>query len=230
MKAVLIRLEGPLQAWSTQIKLGVRDTDQEPSKSGVLGLVAAALGMARDNEGMLTELRALQLAVRVDRQGSLLHDYHTAGGGRFRGEKYLVYGASESVPSHRYYLQDASFIAALAGEDGLVDRIAAALQTPRWPLFLGRRACVPSVPLFAGLFDGDAQAAIRAAAAPEHYDGPSLRAVVEVPPDTEGEPRYDVPLSFRDGYRRYALRRVRTVWIEVAEPGAEASGSFMAAT
>ena len=221
MRSVLIRLEGPLQAWSTQIKLGVRDTDQEPSKSGILGLVGSALGMARDDAERLADLRALTLAVRVDRQGSLLHDYHTAGGGRFRRERYTVFGAKECVPSHRYYLQDASFLAALTGDEILVASIGAALQSPQWPLFLGRRACVPSVLPFAGVVDGDAEAAIRAAAPANRADDMPLRAVVEVGP-AEGEPRYDVPLSFKEADRRYGVRYVRTMWIQspVAPVGA----------
>ncbi len=217
MTSVLIRLEGPLQAWSTQIKLGIRDTDQEPSKSGVLGLVGSALGMARDDEARLADLRELRLAVRVDRQGSLLHDYHTAGGGRFRGDRYLVFGAKDCVPSHRYYLQDASFVAALAGDALLVRSIGDALQSPRWPLFLGRRACVPSVPPFAGFGEGDAAAAVRDAPPAERIDPGPLRAVVEVEPAEDGEARYDVPLSFAEGNRRYGLRYVRTEWVEVTD-------------
>ncbi len=221
MKSVLIRLEGPVQAWSTQIKLGIRDTDQEPGKSGVLGLVGAALGMARDDDALLAELRALTLAVRVDRQGSLLHDYHTAGGGRFRGERYVVYGAKDCVPSHRYYLQDASFVAALAGDDELVTRLAVALRDPRWALFLGRRACVPSVAPFVAVVSTDAEAAVRLAPTAERSVKQPLRAVIEVPPGQGGEPRYDVPLSFRDGDRRYGLRHVKISWIEVPEELAE---------
>lgn len=217
MKSVLLRLEGTMQAWSTQIKLGVRDTDREPSKSGVLGLVGSALGMARDDAESLAQLRTLTLAVRVDRPGSLLHDYHTAGGGRFRADAdYFVFGARDCVPSHRYYLQDASFVAALSGEEALVSRIAQALQAPRWPLFLGRRACVPSVPPFVGVADGDARTAIRCAPPSERTTaGVPLRAVVEVAPPEDGEPRYDVPLSFSDGDRRYGVRYVRTEWITV---------------
>lgn len=224
MRSVLIRLEGPLQAWSTQIKLGVRDTDREPSKSGILGVAGAALGMARDDEVMLAELRALSMAVRVDRPGSLLHDYHTAGGGRFRGSSYFVYGAKDCVPSHRYYLQDASFVAALAGDGTLVTRIGQALQSPRWPLFLGRRACVPSVPLFAGFTEGDARAAVWAASAAERTEAGPLRTVVEVPPGEDGEPRYDVPLSFAEGDRRYGVRHVRTEWIDLTRETSAAVG------
>ena len=218
MKSVLLRLEGPLQAWGTQSKLGVRATDREPSKSGVLGMVAAALGMERDDDATLAALCALRMAVRVDRAGRLLRDYHTAGGGRFRGREYLVFGAGDCIPSNRYYLQDASFVVALSGEDKWIDCVARAVQSPHWPLYLGRRACPPALPVFLGAGSDVAAAAVRAAPLAERTDEDSLRLVVEVPPEKGGEPRYDVPLSFAEGARRYGLRYVRTDWFQPSLP------------
>lgn len=233
MKTLLLRLEGPLQAWSTQGKLGIRDTDREPSKSGVLGLLGAALGMPRDDDEQLATLRTLSMAARIDRPGSLLRDYHTAGGGRFRGSAdYFVFGATDCIPSERYYLQDASFLVALAGEDELVARAGAAVQSPHWPIFLGRRSCPPSVPPFVGIVDGEARVALRAASLvlPEGrpHEGRRLRLVVEVGPEQGGEPRYDNPLSFRTGAKKYGIRYVKTDWIDLVtdEPrGDEASSS-----
>lgn len=224
MKSVLLRLEGPLQAWSTQSKLGVRDTDREPSKSGVLGLVGAALGMDREDDAQLAELATLSMAVRVDRPGSLLRDYHTAGGGRFRGNAYFVADASDCIPSHRYYLQDASFTVALAGDPALVERVAAALQSPRWPLFLGRRACPPAVPPLLAVTDASPPEAVRAAELSERSDehpnadgrGATgrLRLIVEAGPEQGGEPRYDQPLSFGVGRKRYGIRYVKIEWMD----------------
>lgn len=214
MKSVLLRLEGPLQSWATQSKFGVRDTDQEPSKSGVLGLVGSALGMDRDNELMLASLASLSLAVRVDRSGSLLRDYHTAGGGTFRGsKKYFVAGTKNSVPSERYYLQDASFAAALSGDGKLIEKIGSALRSPHWPLFLGRRSCVPSCQVFLGFSDKDAYLAVQEIPVADRVNESSLRIVCEVHPSQGGEPRYDVPLSFATGARRYGARYVRTEWM-----------------
>lgn len=227
MKSVLLRLEGPLQAWATQSKLGVRDTDHEPSKSGVLGLVAAALGVERHDESALAGLATLKLAVRVDRPGSLLRDYHTAGGGVFRhlkDDKYRVFGTKGCVPSQRFLLQDASFVAALSGEDELIDRIGRALQAPRWPLFLGRRACPPSVPVFMGFANTDARSAVRGAPVCSRAEKGSLRVVVEAGPGEEGDARYDVPLSFREGARRYAVRYVKNEWLPWDEANAITEG------
>jgi len=217
VKAVALRLEGPLQAWATQAKLGVRDTEREPSKSGVIGLVAAALGVHRTDDARIEELGKLEFAVRIDRPGTLLRDYHTAGGGRFRGDSgYAVFGNKHAVTSERYYLQNASFLAALGGPDGLMNDIASALRNPRWPLYLGRRACPPSQPILVSIGEGDVTSVIKASPRPEHQRGDhegELRAVVECSPE-DGDPRYDVPVSFRAGARRYAQRYVRTLWVD----------------
>jgi len=220
VKTVLLRLEGPFQAWSSQGRFGIRDTEREPTKSGVLGLVGAALGMPREDEDTLAELGALKMAVRIDRAGALLHDYHTAGGGRFRGEQYTVYGSSDCVPSHRYYLTDASFVVGLEGEDTLIDRIGAALLAPHWPLFLGRRSCVPTSRVWLGVSETNAATAVREAADPEPRDGAiavdegARRMVIETPKVAGAEIRYDVPRSFAPGSRLYGQRYVQTKWTE----------------
>jgi CRISPR system Cascade subunit CasD len=217
VKVALLRLEGPLQAWSAQGKLGIRDTEREPTKSGVLGLVGAALGMPRHDESGLAELVSLQMGVRVDRAGVLLHDYHTAGGGTFRGKDYYVQGTSHCVPTHRYYLQGASFVAALEGHDALVSRIALALRSPRYPPFLGRRSCPPAVPLLIGVVDGSGREALEKAALALEPDRGPYRLVLESP-SGDGDERYDVPLSFAPIERRYGTRYVTTEWVAGPAP------------
>ncbi|MFO0558669.1 MAG: type I-E CRISPR-associated protein Cas5/CasD [Polyangiales bacterium] len=217
MSTLLLRLEGPLQAWSSQGKLSVRDTEREPTKSGVLGLVGAAIGMDRDDDATLALLAQLRMAARVDRAGTLLHDYHTAGGGTFRGDNnYLVHDAKDCIPSHRYYLQDASFTVGLEGDRALLDRVALGFAAPKWPLFLGRRSCPLSVLPVLGVVEDSLDKAIERASRAERHDGHALRAVVECVKGQDGDTRMDVPLSFREGARRYGPRRVRTVWIEFA--------------
>ncbi len=211
MSVLLLRLEGPLQAWSAQGKLGVRDTEREPTKSGVLGLLGAALGMARDDDVTLAALSDLRFAVRVDRAGTLLHDYQTAGGGLFRDKPYTVFGTKDTVPSHRYYLQSASFVAALQGDDALVERLAKALASPRHPLFLGRRSCPPSVPPFMSIVDDGLKQALEGAPLADAPDSPPYRLVIEAT-GTGGDARYDAPLSFSAVERRYGRRYVVTDW------------------
>lgn len=214
MKTVLLRLEGPLQAWGTRSRFSERDTEREPSKSGVLGLVAAALGMPRDDDVRLAQLASATMAVRVDREGVPLVDYHTAGAGTFRGEEHHVFGNTAPVITRRAYLMEASFLVALGYDDpALSTEIDHALAAPHFPLFLGRRACTPSLPVGAGLVDMEPEAALRAALwpSPDPPDEP-VRLILECALG-EGEPRPDQPLSFRSHHRSFARRFVRTDWI-----------------
>lgn len=218
--SVLLRLEGPLQSWGTRSRFPERDTENEPSKSGVLGLVGAALGMPRDDVETLQRLAACQMAVRVDREGTLLRDYHTAGGGTFRGQAHGVFGEKHPVLTSRHYLQGASFLVALAFEDdALAQRIDTALDAPKWPLALGRRACTPSLPVRAGLVSATHEAAVRGAVWPSATAPESkVRLVVECDPRVPGaQPRQDQPLSFRLHDRHFARRFVRMDFVAPAE-------------
>ncbi len=215
--SVLLRLEGPLQSWGTRSRFPERDTENEPSKSGVLGLVAAALGMPRDEVALLARLAECRMAVRADREGKLLRDYHTAGGGTFRRVPHSVFDAKGTVLTSRHYLQGASFLAALGYEDGLLAaRIDDALRSPKWPLALGRRACTPSLPVRAGVVVATPEEALRRALWPSSRvpTGP-VRLIVECSSREPGaEPRQDQPLSFRLHDRHYARRFVRTIFLE----------------
>ena len=149
---LLLRLAGPMQSWGTQSRFTMRDTGREPSKSGVIGLLCAALGRGRAEP--LDELAALRMGVRVDNPGVMKMDYHTAGGGGLPGGvSYGVRRANErpgeTVLSNRYYLSDADFLVGLESEDlAQLRRLDGALREPRWQIYLGRKAFVPSVPVY----------------------------------------------------------------------------------
>lgn len=214
---LLVRCTGPMQSWGTRSRFGERDTEREPSKSGVCGLLAAALGLPRTAD--LTDLAALRMAVRIDRQGHVESDYQTAGGGAWNGGNYGVAKASGKPPetalSRRHYLADADFLVGLQGDQALLEKLQVALQQPRWPLFLGRRGYVPGCPPYVpgGLLSSDLTSALRAHAWPQQEDAPvsELEAVFECAPGEPGDLRRDVPLSFESHRRRYAERRVRRV-------------------
>lgn len=138
---LLIRLVGPMQAWGTRSQFDDRDTEAEPSKSGVLGLCAAALG--RDRAEPIDDLTALGFGVRVDREGILRSDYHTAQ--LFPGER-----KTSTAITRRAYLADAAFWAGLEGELELLEHINASLKNPYWPLSLGRKSFLPSQAVWLG--------------------------------------------------------------------------------
>mgnify|MGYP000408735125 CR=1 FL=1 len=127
MATLLLRLAAPLQAWGADSKFETRKTGREPTKSGVIGLLAAALGLRRDEREALLRLTGLRFGVRVEREGQLLVDYHTA---KTQDEK-------TSYVTYRHYLQDAVFLAGIESEDAaLLQQLQQALLHPAFPLYL----------------------------------------------------------------------------------------------
>ena len=160
---LFLRLAGPMQSWGTESRFQLRRTDPYPSKSGLLGMLLCAMGVRReDSSKTLEALNSLRVGVRVDRPGNLDWDYHTAGAkiGIWQADrkKGLKRTAStkeyETLLSRRQYLIDASFLAALQANPDDIQRIARVLDGtdgPVWPVFLGRKCCVPAEPVFTGI-------------------------------------------------------------------------------
>lgn len=219
MSTLLLRLSGPLQAWGTDSKFETRRAGREPSKSGVIGLLAAALGRKRDES--IDDLLELRFGVRVDKEGQLLHDYHTAQ--MISGKTYVT---------HRYYLADATFLVGLESEDQeYLEKIRKALLQPAFPLFLGRRSCVPSLPVTLGIRETNLIDALREEPwqltswmqKKERKKGNQLlRLLVDALPDEKGAVAVkDLPVSFHPEDRRYAYRAVKElppVVLEVSLP------------
>lgn len=133
MSTLLLRLAAPLQSWGMD-KFERRGTERIPTKSGVIGLVAAALGIRRNES--IGDLQKLKFGVRVEREGILVRDFH------------MVKSKKNSYVTNRYYLCDAIFLIALEGNDELMGKIANAINCPAFPLFLGRRSCPPEGKVF----------------------------------------------------------------------------------
>lgn len=151
MKTVLLKFAGPLQAWGTDSHFETRHTDSHPSKSGVIGMIAAGLGCSREDDDVLKKLNTLSYAVRIDQKGTMLRDFHIAG-------KYKNGVPTYDKPyvTNRWYLQDAVFIAALGSdEENLINKVVTAVTKPYFPLFLGRRSLPPTADLLLGIVEGD---------------------------------------------------------------------------
>jgi CRISPR system Cascade subunit CasD len=224
---LLLRLAGPMQSWGTNSRFKIRDTGLEPSKSGVLGLICAAMGKARDENKpdqigfpKLAELTALRMGVRVNREGVMKKDYHTSGGCHRKGENYGVVKASgtpgDTVISERYYLSDADFLVGLEGaNDQLLQQINEKLANPHWQLFLGRKSFVPGFPVHIPdgfLRNTGLEHALQKWPLNNGDKQEKLRFVVEsVADDSDAEARYDCPVSFVE--RRFTLRYVTTKFV-----------------
>lgn len=133
MSVLVLVLAAPLQSWGSSSRHSFRDTDPHPTKSAVIGMLGSATGLARTDVSGLAELAALTFAVRTDQPGIRLRDFHTTH----------TSSGKAMPPSHRFYLADAVFTAALAGPAPLLERVHRALLNPAHPLLPGRRSCPP---------------------------------------------------------------------------------------
>jgi CRISPR system Cascade subunit CasD len=201
MSTLLIPLCGPLQSWGVDARFGERQTLREPSKSGVIGLICAALG--RDRQEPIDDLASLRFGARIDRAGTLLRDYHTALDVVAAGSE-----KTDTVLSNRWYVADAAFLAGLEGDAALLGSIRAALADPVWPVFLGRKACPPACSLVPewGLSPGGLREALLRAPALEGADRENpVRLVIEDPQGDHSRP--DQPAG-PFAQRRFFMRRV----------------------
>lgn len=153
---LLLRLEGPLQSWGARSRWDVRDSADEPTKSGIIGLLGCAMGIPIGDRRLQDELDAsLCLGVRTESPGLPMVDYQTITGmlpkaeGGFKGSP----DDPSTIISPRTYLQDAAFLVVLAGPDDLLRRCDGALLAPCWPIYLGRKCCVPTRPVHDELTD-----------------------------------------------------------------------------
>ncbi|MBS6634515.1 type I-E CRISPR-associated protein Cas5/CasD [Rothia mucilaginosa] len=209
MPTLLLKMSGPLQSWGTQSRFRRRDAGHEPSKSGVIGMVAAALGRSRNEP--VDDLVSLKFAVRTDASGTLIRDYQTA-------KNWAKNPMGTVSLSTRMYLSDAVFVVALEGEREQLETIESALKKPVYPLYLGRRACPAGYDLVLGIRDESAEGALRSLdwQVPEYRrkDFPSpvaLRILRDALPGERGDLVQDVPVSFSPEYRQYVAREVVTV-------------------
>lgn len=215
MPTLLLTLSGPLQAWGSGSRFATRQTESAPTKSGVLGLLAAAQGIRRTEP--LTELSGLRFGVRIDQPGRLVRDFQTARS---------LDGSNAMPLSHRYFLGDAVFLAALESTDGeFLSRILGHLRRPVFPLYLGRRACPPAGPIPAEIVDASIDEAFERApwkAAATHREQyryvpyAEVETRIDAGEGTQGAERLrDVPVSFDPAQRAHTWREIEVgrVWL-----------------
>jgi CRISPR system Cascade subunit CasD len=209
-----------MQSWGTTSRFDQRDTGKEPSKSGVIGLLAAALGIDREEWDDLEPLTHLVMGVRHDRPGVPKRDYQTAGCAttdtiiKADGKQAKDGG----VVSDRFYLADASFLVGMECTDRpLLERLHAALHNPVWPLALGRKSYVPSEPVWIadGVQDAPLLETLTAwpwIASPRKDEKLPEKLLISLESkDGSGVLRMD-QLSSSFAERRFGARYVRSEW------------------
>lgn len=217
MSVLVIRLAGPLQSWGAASRFTRRTTEAVPTKSGILGLLAAAQGRRRSDP--IEDLLHLELAVRTEQKGSLLRDFQTA--------HHQVTRAAMPL-TERFYWSDAVFTAHIGGPQEILAGLAEALADPAYPLYLGRRSCVPVGRIIIGIVDGTVAQSVRlsewqpgAAGRRRARRQTTVRLPVQAdaavfPELVAAREINDVPISFDPVNRQYRSRLV--VETEVVMP------------
>lgn len=247
---LLLRMEGPLQSWGSRSRWDVRDTASEPTKSGIIGLLGCALGYPIQDARLEQLDAALRFGVRVEHPGRVLIDYQTitdflpSADGRFKHSGASM-GVSidklrhdpdakpTTIQSPRAYIEDGAFLVALEATGNghqLLDECANSIQQPRWPLFLGRKACIPTRPIFdsfSTVYEDLEDALLRhpwSWLGRAHKDGDrsrprqNLKGFVEVSPEQHGSGIVTRQDAIRtNAARMYAFCRLKSIAVDLPD-------------
>ncbi len=155
-KYLIFTLSGPMQAWGTMAVGEVRPSASHPTRSGLLGLLAALLGIRRGDSRLKDLNEACRVAVRVDSSGSRFVDFHTIQTPSEKGKRVFRTRRDElvnmldsdeelnTILSKREYLTDAMFTACiwLEGQASFtLKQMREALLEPMLTPYLGRKSC-----------------------------------------------------------------------------------------
>ena len=205
MQYLVFQLLAPLASWGEVAVGEYRGSHDYPGESALLGLLGAALGVRRDDEAAQAALRdAYGFAVGVLSTGSLLRDYHTAqvpGRTALKGRPHATRRDELAMPkrelntilSTRDYRQNAACLVVVQCKAGhpephTLEALAAALRTPRFALYLGRKSCPPAAPLAPLVLDAtSAHAALEAyrQSNAEHLQALAVKTRLPLEPLTE---------------------------------------------
>lgn len=231
MGTLLLKLAGPLQAWGSDSRYSERRTRHEPTKSGIIGMLASALGRRREDE--IEDLSCLKVGVRIDQGGVLVKDYQTSHTRKY-DKKSSRWVPDDNYVTNRYYLADAVFVAGIEVPDERLDTYAHAFLEPVFPLYLGRRSCPPSCKVLLSAQEGSglgealsrapwqatSRGLLRAHGGDRLVELEVLRDVLPTDgnrPDVYEDVR-DLPVSFSQEFRQYAWRRVVHAKVNAPNP------------
>jgi CRISPR system Cascade subunit CasD len=224
MKFLALKLEGPLQSWGFDSQYKIRQTSLFPSKSAIAGMCCAALGYDRGSQQeklFLDKFTLLKMtAIKLDfyisnsNQGkkhqvqlTRLRDYHIV-----QNTRKASGGLKDSHPTNRFYLNDAKFGVILEGSENIIHQLATALVNPVWGLWLGRKACIPSSPIFQGIFNTFEDALEKLT---NERNLSTLTYQQDIDQFSDGKDTIpDVAQSFLSNHREFNVRRLTTVYAD----------------
>jgi CRISPR system Cascade subunit CasD len=208
MNTLLLRLAAPMQSWGINSKFDKRMTNDVPTKSGIIGLLACALGIRRNQS--LEIFKNIKLGVRIDQKGEMGVDFQIV---RDDTNKNKI----KTWVTTRYYLMDAVFLVAIEAPLEILKEFDKALKNPMFPLYLGRRSCPPSGQVSLGIRDKGLQGALRqepwlvAAWRQKHMlknGDTKLEIVRDADINEDAYTVRDVPVTFDQEHRLYSFRNV----------------------
>lgn len=230
---LLLWFEAPLQSWGADSKFGRRDSLPFPTKSGVLGLICAALGATGEQRELLAEMAPFRQTVIsffrnkkndekeiADRQ-TLLQDFHMVGSGYDNSDPWqslLIPKTSEgknavgggTKMTYRYYLQDSKFAVVVEVPKEKGELLIQALQNPIYDIYLGRKNCVPTDFIYRGIFNSEEEAIVVATEIATEKELTENFRVIPEEADGESFIINDVPIQFGQ-IKQYRDRRVTVI-------------------
>jgi len=149
MKTLILKTEG-MSAYGLQTFDVHRRVNHFPTRSATIGLLAAALGITRDQQSALYELsQSVAIAVQVNNTGEKIMDYHTVQ--FFRSPMGKIQKGTK--PTYREYWCDSEHTFAITAESAIIDKLVTAVKGPKFTLFQGRKSCPLTRPLFETIVD-----------------------------------------------------------------------------
>lgn len=205
MPTLILAFEGFSQSWGSGSKFDNRLTGNFPTKSGIIGMIAAAQGRKRNES--VEDLTALQIYIRIDQAGEKFQDLQIME----------VDGIKDPYLGRKQYLSDAKFVVGISHPDGVIlKEILEALKNPFYPVYLGRRNCIPNGEMVREFSEKDGEEAIRSYPwiAASWYKKKCQGKEIKLPMYGEGWAGKrmikvnDIPISFDRNNRKYRLRTI----------------------
>jgi len=153
MSFLVFQLRAPMASFGSSLT-ELRLSDRRPRRSVVTGLLAAALGIERQESERFSQLATqVRMAVCVLNEPREFQDFHTiqapvfsAAGSRAEQVRKIAAASSYkgTMVTRREYLQDGHWLVALYADTALLETWRAALEQPLFTLYLGRKSCALS--------------------------------------------------------------------------------------